>query len=92
MKLTEEQRAKLIKKLEEVWPPPRTCSSCSKQNWSITDRIMELREFNQGSMVLGGDQTLIPTVVASCNSCGNTVVFNAILLGLIDPKNGSINV
>ena len=40
-------------------------------------------EFNQGNLVLGGQ--LVPVVPVVCNNCGNTVLVNAILAGLIPP-------
>ena len=69
---------------------PRECLLCGGQMvWDLT--IFELREYNKGSLVLGGkDSSLAPLIIATCQSCGHVEFFNAIKLGLIDPKTGDL--
>ena len=57
------------------------CPMCGKGPWSVQDRVYQLSEFHQGSMVVGGP--LIPLVPVTCNNCGYTIVVNAILAGAL---------
>ena len=64
--------------LDERWGG-RACPMCGKGPWSVQDKIFQLSEFHQGSLVIGGP--LIPVVPITCGNCGNTVLVNAILSG-----------
>jgi len=81
MKIEEEQKQKLLTILADKWKEPRICQICNKQVWSIADLIVELRGFNPRAIVIGGPT--IPSIVATCINCGNTIFFNAIVLGII---------
>lgn len=86
MKLNQDQQQKILKKLESFFNTP---CSCSGKNWLLSDSIFELREFNQGALILGGESSSVfPVIAVTCGSCGNTHFFNAILLGLIEKKDG----
>ena len=61
MKLNERQQKKLIKKLSEVWAKPKSCPVCGQNEWDVSDTIFELREFHDGSMVIGGQSKITPT-------------------------------
>jgi hypothetical protein len=73
---------KIIKYLQEKWAG-RPCPMCGNAGWSVQDSVFELREFHGGSMVIGGS-ALIPVVPVACNNCGNTVLINAIVAGVVD--------
>jgi len=75
---------KLLNHLNSKWQG-RPCQMCGVGNWTVSDSIFELREYNQGNMVIGGGP-LIPVVPVTCNNCGNTVFVNAIKAGLIEPN------
>ena len=85
MKLDQEQQAKLIAKLSEVWRN-RTCEVCGQPHWMIDDTLFELREFHGGRTVFGSG-AIKPLITISCTNCANTKMINAIQLGFIDPKN-----
>jgi hypothetical protein len=85
MKLTLDQQNKLVAKLNEVWKN-KVCEICNQTNWMIDDTLFELREFHGGRTVLGSG-AIKPIITISCNSCGNTKIMNAILLGIVDPNN-----
>jgi predicted nucleic-acid-binding Zn-ribbon protein len=69
---------------------PRKCLLCGGQMvWDLT--IFELREYNKGSLVIGGkDNTIVPLIIAICQNCGHVEFFNAIKLGLIDPRTADL--
>lgn len=73
---------KLLSHLKSKWQG-RPCLMCGTGNWNISDSIFELREYNQGNLVLGGGP-IIPVVPITCDNCGNTVFVNAIKAGLIE--------
>ncbi len=75
---------KLVKHLKEKWNG-RSCPMCQTGNWTISDTIFEIREFNQGSVVIGAGP-LIPVIPVTCENCGNTLFINAIKAGIVDPN------
>jgi hypothetical protein len=83
MELSESQKAELLKKLDSL--PLRPCAVCGHNEWSLTDKVFEIREFFGGSMVIGGG-SLAPILMVTCQHCGNTLLFNAIQLGLVQPE------
>lgn len=81
----------LINALRDKFPNGSpTCILCHSQiSWDTT--IFELREYNKGTLVVGGDNSsLVPIIIATCQNCGHVYIFNAIKMGLIDPKTGDL--
>ena len=76
--MSEFKSEKVIAFLGEKWGN-RACPMCGKGPWSVQDRIFQLSEFHQGSLVVGGP--LIPIIPVTCGNCGHTVLVNAILSG-----------
>lgn len=82
MKLTENHKNILHSKIKLT-----NCKSCGSLAISFSDTIYELREFHGGKLTL--NSSLYPVIVASCSNCGNTVFYNAIILGLVN-QNGEL--
>ena len=60
------------------------CPMCGGDEWSISDKVFELREFNEGNIVLGGPNSAItPVIPVTCRNCGNTVFINALVAELL---------
>jgi hypothetical protein len=78
---------KLITHLKEKWDG-RRCPMCKSGNWSVQDKVFELREYHGGSMVIGGS-ALVPVVPVTCDNCGNTILINGIIAGLVKREEGS---
>ena len=57
------------------------CPLCKTGTWEIQDSLFELRQFNNGNMVVGGP--IIPVVVVLCKNCGNTVLINALVANAV---------
>lgn len=85
MKLTSEQAKKAIDELKKF--SPLICSVCKNSSLQLNDTIFELREFNQGNFVVGGQSNIFPVLTLTCNKCGHTYFFNAILLGVLPKDN-----
>ncbi len=62
------------------------CDVCGSNAWTFSDSIWELREFNGGSLKLGGP--IYPVLAATCPNCGNTHLLNAIVAGVLQPESG----
>ncbi len=75
---------KLVSHLKAKWQG-RPCPMCNTGNWTVSDTIFEIREFNDGNLDLGGGP-LVPIVPITCDNCGNTLFINAIKVGLVDPN------
>ena len=62
------------------------CPACQQRGTlSVMPTLMELREFHGGDFVIGGSP-IVPLVVLTCNNCGNTILINALVVGLLDEQ------
>jgi len=82
MKLSEEQKRQMLKRLDEVLGAEQICPVCRHNEWAVYDTVFEIREFVGGGINVG---TVIPCIVVTCKHCSNTLFFNAIKLGLVPP-------
>jgi predicted nucleic-acid-binding Zn-ribbon protein len=68
--------------LNSHWTNPHFCPICSSNNWQIGN-VFELRTFNTGALVIGGPQPIFPVFPVTCNVCGFTYFFNAVVAGVV---------
>lgn len=73
---------KLINILNEKWGN-KPCNMCGTGNWLVSDKVFELREFNNGDLIIGGGP-ITPLVTITCSECGNTILINPIAIGVLD--------
>ncbi|WP_129408050.1 hypothetical protein [Marinitoga lauensis] len=66
------------------------CPICHNNSLIWNSTLFEIREYNSGNLVIGKGASLIPAIIATCQKCGAMVPFNAITLGLVDPKTGNV--
>ncbi len=59
------------------------CCICQGSDWNVSDTIFELREFNNGSL---GGGAIQPIVTLTCLNCGQTIMQNAIKVGVVYPR------
>ncbi len=74
---------KLIAHLAAKWTG-RPCPMCGAANWNAQNSSFQLMEFHGGNVVIGGP--VIPVVPITCANCGNTVLINAIVAGVLSPR------
>lgn len=87
MKLTEEQAQVVIKHISKANNGESIiCPVCKNESWTINNVVTEMREFQNGDLILGGNSAIVPFVTLSCSNCGNTLFFNAITTGAILPQ------
>ena len=88
MNLNESHRKFINGRITSVWKGKRECSVCISQTaWTI-GAVIEVREFNEGNHCPGA--AITPLVQIQCNTCGHTVLFNAIAIGVVDPNTGKV--
>ena len=63
-----------------------SCPMCGSNNWFVSDRVYELREYHNGNLTVGG-VPLFPVVPVTCSNCGNTVMVSALKAGAIEKPN-----
>ena len=85
MTLSKEQLQSILTKLDSL--KHTECIVCKSSNWLVNDALFELREFQGGNMVIGGKSKIIPLLPITCNTCGNTILLNAVLLKLVESNN-----
>ena len=79
---------KAIAHLNNKWGS-KPCPMCGNAQWSISDKIFELREFYGGDILLGG--SIFPVFTVMCTNCGNTVFVNGIVSKVVEPQNAKEN-
>ena len=80
-------RAKLeraLRWIEENWVGEKSCAICGNTGWFMGDAIGEMRQINPGSRWMPNTGPSYPVIVLSCENCGYTLLFNAIVLGTMD--------
>jgi len=70
--------------LNDKWQGLKICPVCKNNNWNVSERPVELREFHGGGLTIGGP--IYPLLAVTCQVCGNTILFNAIVAGLVSPE------
>lgn len=81
MRLTRQQQTIITEKFKSL---NAHCAFCGQTNFTVVDKLFELREFHDGNLVLGADSSTIPAVVLVCNNCSEIRLFSALNLGVID--------
>lgn len=84
MKLTKEQFELLKGHLQNVAPNGITCPVCGSKHWSASDTIFQCTEFTGPVMNIGAGVSIMPFVVLSCDRCQNSIMLNALKIGLVD--------
>lgn len=75
---------KVIKYLQKKWRGSG-CPMCGGNQWNVPEKIFELREFNDGNLMIGGPNgAVLPVIPITCRNCGNTVFINALFAGLLE--------
>jgi hypothetical protein len=64
--------------------PDKRCPICTQNTWTV-GAVFEVREFEGGNLVLGGNNNIIPMFPVACTTCGHVYWFNALLTGVVQP-------
>jgi predicted nucleic-acid-binding Zn-ribbon protein len=66
--------------LNTKWKGAKQCPICHSNDWNLSPRLVEVREYSGGSLDLG--KPVFALVNITCNVCGYTLLFNAVVVGL----------
>ncbi len=77
-------REKAIKWLNEKWKGDKLCPVCKTNSWDLPEILGEVRQFQGGGLVVGGP--VFPVFPLTCKTCGHTLFFNALVMGIIQPE------
>ena len=77
-------RERIAAFLNEKWQGQKNCPICQNNKWEISDKPAELREYAEGGLVVGGP--VYPLIILTCRVCGNTLLFNAIVMDVIEKE------
>ena len=69
-----------VKCLMSKWGE-RPCPMCGNNDWLVSARLYELREYDPGDSALTA--ALIAVLPVTCERCGNTVLVNAKTIDLV---------
>jgi hypothetical protein len=79
---TPEEQAAIEKAIEATVPDLRSCPFCGKlAGYTLADGFVFLSTRRQPDATAGGGQSL-PSIALICRKCGNTMLLNAVVLGL----------
>ena len=80
---------KMIAHLSEKWNRDNICPLCGSNEWVISPKILELREFHDGNLVIEGPTYIYPVIPVSCKNCGNVLLISATISGMM-PNNKNV--
>lgn len=86
-KLSESDKQKIKEWMREQWDRVSNpnCPLCQKNLWTIGDHaVSPLSTSQEGSTFVVGPS--YPQVMLVCTHCGNTLYFNAVIMGLVKAK------
>ncbi len=75
----------LIKHLSKKWGE-RPCPMCGENKWSISEKVFELKEYEETPLFGMEEFThdpVFPVIPVSCKNCGNTHFISAVISGII---------
>lgn len=82
MAFSQEDRQRIVSVINERvsdW----TCRLCKHNEWTLADGLIALvLQAKPGTVMVGGPT--LPCFAATCTNCGNTLLLNAMALGLTD--------
>lgn len=81
--IPKEDIQKAIAWIDEHWTGQKTCPICQNTRWGVADTVGEVQ-----MTTLKGDLTgrVCPLVIVTCQTCGYTLLLNAVVVGLIEGR------
>lgn len=81
--IPKEDIQKAIAWIDEHWKGQKTCPLCANTRWGVADLVGEVQ-----MTTLTGDLTgqAYPLVIVTCQTCGYTLLLNALVIGLIEGR------
>jgi hypothetical protein len=82
-KLNQEQKDRVIDWFNKKWTArSKDCPICTTNGWELSEYVVQpVTQSPVGQMNLGGAPAY-PAVLLICKTCGYTMAFNAVMIGL----------
>lgn len=85
--LTQEERDKIAQLVTEKWGAEGSaCPICKQRKWLVGQHLVTPPIITSGGRVILGGGLAYPFVQILCQNCGNTQFLNAMILGVMKPK------
>lgn len=68
--------SKLVAHLDGTWKN-KECMICGSSQWTVSDKIHQLREYEDGGIITGSN--IFPVVPIVCRNCGLTIFINPVV-------------
>lgn len=91
--LWKSEKREVAEKLKEKGAP-RPCEACGTNKWSVGDYIVTpegLARYPDGTLSSAPGDPIHPSILLFCDNCGNTKIFNSLLLGVDLMSGGGSN-
>jgi predicted nucleic-acid-binding Zn-ribbon protein len=75
---------KALQWLNSKWQSKKNCPICDSNNWSVSNNLVELREYSGGNLRIGAP--VYPLYSITCLECGHTLLFNALIAKLVSAE------
>ena len=80
--LSDKEKDQAIAWLKERWT--KSCPACDRREFSIGEHVVHTPIHFGGALKFGGP--MYPQLAVVCKNCGYTLLFNAVLMGIIESK------
>ena len=81
MRIPESRLQEILDRIDRLWPD-RTCPTCQGKSISLSPTIFELLEHIHPGESPAEPKHVYPVVVMQCRTCGHSLLFSAIALGV----------
>ena len=85
--LSAEDKQKVEEWLKAKWKSPAKCPVSKDNNWIIGDHVVTPMNYAASGAIIGG--RVYPQVMLICGTCGHTMLFNAVIIGIFPPEEGT---
>ncbi len=75
---------KALEWIEENWVGKKSCPICENTGWFMGEVMAEMRQISRAVRLMPTSGPSYPMMVLSCENCGYTLLFNAMVLGVMD--------
>lgn len=78
---TEVNLEKALAWIDEHWTGQKACPICENSRWGICDMVGEVRQMPPENPLNG--EAAYPLVIVTCQTCGYSLLFSAVTVGLV---------
>lgn len=83
-----QKQAKALQWLDDKWKKEhRKCEICCGIQWTFAPELVMPLPYVGGNISIGGPA--FPHILLTCNTCGNSKFFNAVLMGIVPQGDNS---